>query len=114
MIDDTSRRSPRTWILLALLVAVAAVLAVVLTSGLSIADEAGQPLSVPAVSLTPEPSSPSATPTPTPTVGDGSPEVVYAPDPVTVDDHGGDSGGHGSDDGSNSGSSGSGSGPSGG
>ncbi len=89
-------RSWATWIVVG---ALAAVLAVLFVTGLGTADEAGKPLGVPAVSITP---GPSATPTPAP-----DPTIVEAPPPVAVqlDDHGGDSG--------NSGSGGSGSGNSG-
>ncbi|MBG6054118.1 cell division protein FtsN [Salinibacterium sp. CAN_S4] len=96
-------RPARTAITVAILAAVAATaiaLGIVITSGLGFADAAGQPLDVPAVSITPsaapstEPSpepSPTATPSPSPTPDDDSPEVVTGPPPVTVelDDHGG-------------------------
>jgi len=84
----------RTWLLLGLLAAVSVGLAIVLISGLSLGDETGQPLGVPAVSVVPGPSS---TPSPSPT---GGPAVVSDPPPVQVDldDHGGHGGDDGSDD----------------
>lgn len=115
MAEATGKRRPHgaaSWIVIGTLAIVAATLGVVLASGLSLADAAGRPLDVPGVSITPMPSgasSPSPGPT-SPSTGQGSddpyPEVVTAPDPVTVtlDDHGGDNhGGGGSDDGGNSG-----------
>lgn len=94
------RRSPMTWMLMGLGAAGIA-LAALLVSGFRISDEAGRPLGIPAVAVSP---GPSATPTPTPTPSaDDSPDVVDAPPPVTVqlDDHGGD--GHGGGDNSGKG-----------
>jgi hypothetical protein len=82
--------------LLAIVAVTAIALGIVFTSGLGFADAAGQPLGVPAVSVTPSPASSAeptqtATPSPSPTPDDDSPEVVTGPPPVTVelDDHGG-------------------------
>jgi len=87
-------RSIGTWIVVGVVALAATVLAIVFVSGLGVADEAGRPLGVPGVAVTP---GPSRTPTPTPTADD-SPDVVDAPPPVTVqlDDHGGDNGNSGS------------------
>ncbi len=97
----------RTSIVVAVVACATAVLAVTFVSGLGIADEAGKPLGVPAVAVSPGPSS---VPSPTPTPTTDAPNVVDAPPPVVVelDDHGGDNGnsgrgnsgkGGGSDDG---------------
>lgn len=113
-------RSAARWVVLGLVGGTCLTLAVLLTSGLSFADEAGQPFGAPAVSITPTASvtgSPSSTPgaTPTHTPTSGPPVVVGAPPPVTVnlddDEHGDHSekGTNGSDSGS-AGSSGAGSG----
>lgn len=90
------RRSPMTWMLVGLGAAGIA-LAALLVSGFRISDEAGRPLGIPAVAVSP---GPSTTPTPTPSADD-SPDVVDAPPPVTVqlDDHGGDGHGGGDDSG---------------
>lgn len=125
MVNPARVRIAATWVILGLVVGVGATLGTILITGVSVADEAGQPLGVDAVSVHPTsvPSpTPSVTPTAVPTAtpddnggqteeGDDSAEVVPAPPPVEVelDDHGGDSGGHGSDD-SGSGSDNSGSG----
>jgi hypothetical protein len=87
-------RSWATWLVLGLLSIVALVFALVLTTGLSIADEAGQPLDVPPVAITPDPARPA--PTPTATQSGDNPTIVDPAPPITVeiDDHGG----HGSDD----------------
>lgn len=113
---DAVRRAPSVVIvaLLAGLAVTATGLGIVVTSGLGFADAAGQPLGIPAVSITPspvpgaEPSAtatpapspmplplalptpspfPSTTPPPTPSTmsGDDEPEVVTAPPPVAVE-----------------------------
>lgn len=83
-------RSLATWIVVGALAATAIVLAVLFVTGAGTANQAGKPLGVPAVSITP---GPSAAPTPTP-----DPSVVEGPPPVAVqlDDHGGDNGNSGS------------------
>lgn len=119
MANTVRIRAAGSWLLIGFLALVGAMLALVLISGLSLADAAGQPLGVPAVSVTPTPSTtstPSASPTPAPggstdgNTADAPPAVVTAPPPVVVDldDHGDDHGGTGSGD--DSGSSGKGGG----
>ena len=132
MADFQSVRAAVTWTSFGLLTGVGVTLAVILVSGISVADEAGAPIGVDLVRVSPTSSStPSAAPTPEAT-GTDSPrstngaEIVPAPTPVEVDidDHGGDddsdktsddsggnsgSGGSGSNSGSSGGSGGSGS-----
>jgi len=122
--DFQSVRAAVTWTTFGLLTGVGVTLAVILVSGISVADEAGAPIGVDLVSVSPAPSTtPSGQPTPgatrtgPPSSTNGA-EIVPAPTPVEVDidDHGGDddsdktsddSGGNsGSGSGSNSGSSG--------
>ena len=83
-------RSAAGWLVLGLVGGTCVTLAVLLTSGLSFADEAGQPFGAPAVSITPTASVtgiPSSTPGAEPTHGptSGPPVVIGAPPPVTVD-----------------------------
>lgn len=101
-------RGEASWVVLGIVGVTCVTLAVLLTSGLSFANEAGQPFGVPAVAITPTSSSPvtpsaSPSPDPTRTPTHGDPEVVDAPVPVTVDldDEGDENGSKG-----NSGSSG--------
>jgi len=107
-------RSAGSWIIVGSLAIVAATLGIVLASGLSLANAAGRPLDVPAVSVTPT-SPATATPSSSPTASapvsghDETPQVVTAPPPVTVtldDNHGDthagkDSGKSSGDDGGN-------------
>jgi hypothetical protein len=91
-------RAVITAVILMVVAVCAIALGLVFTSGLGLADAAGRPLDVSAVSIVPSavPSAPpSAAPTPTPTStpsDDGGPAVVTGPPPVTIelDDHGGD------------------------
>jgi hypothetical protein len=111
-------RSAAGWLVLGLVAGTCATLAVLLTSGLSFADEAGQPFGAPAVSITPASSITGIPSTPGDDLSDeptsGPPVVVGAPPPVTVslEDGGkGDKGKNGSDGANgNSGNGGSGSG----
>ncbi len=111
-------RTAATWGAFGLLTGVGVTLAVVLVSGVSVADESGAPLGVEIVSVTDAatgvPSS-TATPTPTPT-SSSDVSVVPAPQPteVEIDDHGGDRPDDKPEDNGGSGNSGSGSGGSGG
>jgi len=87
------------WMIGGGIAAAGVILGVVLASGASLADAAGEPLNVPAVSIVPT----TSPPTPTLTPDDDSPEVVPGPPPVTVDldDHGDDDNsgrGNGDDD----------------
>ena len=115
---------PLLWIVAAgvgavLLIALASVLA----NSLALAEQPGRTIGIPAVSVQPggvstsTPSEPTAEPSvkaaptaePTP-ASSSTPELVPAPDPVIVDDHGGDNPDHdddAGDDSSDSGSSGS-------
>ena len=102
---------PLLWLFGAGVAAIALIaLAGALTGSLAIAEQPGRPVGVPAVSVQPgEASTATATPNAEPTPTGSTPEVVPAPDPVIVDDHGGDRPGHDDDAGNHS--SGSGSGP---
>jgi hypothetical protein len=96
------------WLAVGLVVGLAIALGTILITGVSVADEAGRPIGVDAVSVQPAPT-PSSTPTPTPSPSSSSEGVVDPPDPIEVelgDDHGGDDG---SDDNSGHGGGGSGS-----
>ncbi len=111
-------RSAAGWLVLGLVAGTCATLAVLLTSGLSFADEAGQPFGAPAVSITPTSSitgiasTPGDEPSDEPT--SGPPVVVGAPPPVTVNLEDGDKGDKGKNGsvggGGNSGNGGDGSG----
>jgi hypothetical protein len=99
-----SRARPATWrsaagrVVLGIVGVSCVTLAVVLTSALSFADEAGQPFGAPAVAITPTSGTPTTESTPAPpgVRTNGDPEVVDAPLPVTVDlDDGGDGGENG-------------------
>lgn len=97
-------RSAIGWLVVGLLVGISIALGAILITGVSVADEAAQPLGVDTVSVQPTNTSPSATPTPTPTPTPSSThgdEVIDAPDPIEVeigDDHGGDDNGGSSGD----------------
>ena len=99
-VGDRRARSAITDAVLAIVAVAAIALGIVVTSGLRFADAAGEPLDVPAVSITPSPvpsadpsadpsaepgakpsADPSATamPTSSPTPGDDKPEVVTGP-----------------------------------
>jgi hypothetical protein len=111
-------RTAATWGAFGLLTGVGVTLAVVLVSGVSVADEAGAPLGVEVVSVTDAATStPSSTGTPTPTpTSSNDVSVVPAPQPteVEIDDHGGDRPDDKPEDNGGSGNSGSGSSGSGG
>ena len=103
----SARNGIGPWIVVALLSAAVLVLGIVLVAGAGTADEAGRPLGVPAIAVTPGP-----TPIPTPSsTADDSPHVVDGLPPVTVDldDHGG-ADDHGGSDNSGTDNSGKGSG----
>ena len=114
---------PLLWIVAAgvgavLLIALASVLA----NSLALAEQPGRTIGIPAVSVQPggastsTPSEPTPEPTvePAPTTGataeptpaSSTPELVPAPDPVIVDDHGGDNPDHDDDAGDDSSGSG--------
>lgn len=105
-------RTAATWGTFGLLTGVGVTLAVVLVSGVSVAEEAGAPLGVEVVSvIDAATSSPSPTGTPSPTPSSSSEvSVVPAPQPteVEIDDHGGDRPDDEPDDNGGSGNSGSG------
>ena len=114
---------PLLWIVAAgvgavLLIALASVLA----NSLALAEQPGRTIGIPAVSVQPggvstsTPSEPTAEPsdkaaptteaTAEPTPASSTPELVPAPDPVIVDDHGGDNPDHDDDAGDDSSGSG--------
>ena len=97
----TTRRRAReiiTAAMLSLFAVLAIGLGIAFATGLGVADAAGQPLDVPAVSISPSPvqsAEPIPTAVPTPSFSpndDDNPEIVTPPPPVTVelDDHGGE------------------------
>ena len=100
MVAARRARSATTRTVFAVVAVAAIALGIVVTSGLRFADAAGQPLGVPAVSITPSPVSgavpsgapdakrsagptatapPTSSPTASPTPGDDEPEVVTGP-----------------------------------
>lgn len=119
MIESSSVRTALTWTALGLFTGIGVTLAVILVSGVSVADEAGQPLGVEVVAVSPLPggTDPDSatrdnTPEPAPTPSSGGSAVVPEPSPIEVDldDNGGDRSDDISDDSSGtSGSQGSGS-----